>query len=92
MNPDPTAPLGVIRAQPPDPGDERGDIVWPLANRDGAPEVDQRMTARFPLPVPGPPSADRKLDLGHRREPVDRGSLEQPDFHDAHGPGRIARR
>ena len=40
-------------------------------------------------PVPRPRPADRDVDLDHRHQPVDVGSLEQPDLDESHGPARI---
>ena len=86
------APLAVLEPQPPDPGDDAGDVVRPLARRDVGPEADQRVSPRVALAVPGPAPADGHLDLDHRLQPVDVRALEQTDLDQSHGPGRIASR
>ena len=50
------------------------------------------MATGIALAVPGPPPPDGDLQLDHRLQPVDVGSLEQADLDQSHGPGRIATR
>src|SRR6187431_2607652 len=82
--------LVVIDPQPPDPADEAFNLPRPVAPRDRGAESDDRMPGRLALAVPRPPSADRDLDLDHRRQPVDVRTLEQANLDQAHGPARIA--
>ena len=85
-------PVAVLDSKAPDPGGDRRDLVWPLARRHRPAELDEEVPTRLALAVPRPSAPDGELDLDHRLEPVDGGSLEQADLDDAHGPGRIARR
>src|SRR6478752_7223855 len=82
----------MIGPQPADPGDDGRDPVGSLAGGHVRTEVDERVTARIALAVPGPPPADGDLELDHRLEPVDVGTFEQASLDQAHGPGRIASR
>ncbi len=91
MDAQPASSLAVIRAQPPEPGDDGRHLVGPVARRHIGAELYQRVAARVALPVPRPPAPDRDLELDHRLEPVDVGPLEQAGLDQTHGPGRIAR-
>lgn len=82
--------LTVICAQSSDPGHDRGDAIGPVTRRHGRPEMHQGVSAWVALPVPGSTTPDGDLELDHRFEPVDVGTLEQADLDKAHGPGRIA--
>ncbi len=48
------------------------------------------MPAWIALAVERPSAADGELQLDHRLEPVDVGSLEEAGLDQTHGPGRIA--
>ena len=76
MDDDAGATLIVIDAEAPDPVDEGIDLGRPLTPRYVDTEMDQCVTAGRPLAVPRPPPADRDLDLDHRLEPIDVGTLE----------------
>ena len=82
----------VVDPQPADPGDDRRDGIGPVARSHRCTEADDGVPARVALAVPGPPSAERQLDLDHRLEPVDVRPLQHPDLDQPHGPGRIATR
>ena len=53
------------------------------------PEPDERMPRRVALAVEGPTPADGELELDHRLQPVDVGSLQQTGLDQSHGPRRI---
>ena len=80
--------LAVVGAKTAGPGDEVFDRIGPLARRHLAPEVDDAV-ARGPRSLPGLRAPDGDLDLDHRHEPVDVGSLEESDLDQPHGPARI---
>ena len=82
--------FAVIGSQASDPGHGRFDGVRPVTRWDRGAQPDEEMSPGVALPVPGPAPADGDLQLDHRLEPVDVGSLEQADLDQAHGPGRIA--
>ena len=90
MNLDAAATLAVVDPQAADPGDEGVDREGPRTSRHGRAQPDEGMTTRAALPVPGPATADRDLELDHRLEPVDVRALEQSDLDESHGPARIA--
>ena len=88
---DAAAALAVLDPEAPDPVDERAR-PGRASSRAGtaAPSRTRAWRPGLALAVPGPPPADRDLDLDHRLEPVDVRSLEQADLDQAHGPARIA--
>ena len=86
-----TAALAVVGAQAADPGRGRGHPIGPVAGRHRGAEMDERVTTRVALAVPGPPSADGDLELDHRLEPVDVRAFKEAGLDQTHGPGRIAR-
>ena len=92
MDGQPGTALAMVGAQATDPGRDGRDGIRPIPRGDGSPQVDQGVAGGFPLAVPGPPTAHGQLDLDHRLQPVDVGSLEQADLDQSHGPGRIATR
>ncbi len=59
----------VIRAQPPEPGDQGRDVVRPVAGRDHAAEPDEGMPAgfRWPYQVRRRPIATSTLTTGSSR-------------------------
>ena len=84
--------LAVVRAQPARPGGHLGDGVRPVARRDRAGHVDEGVGRGHPLAAPGPRPADGELDLDHRLEPVDVGTVVQADLHESHDPDTIRER
>jgi len=56
-----------------------------IALRDWRAEVDDRVAARLPLPVPGASAPDHHLELHGRLEAVYVWSFEQADFNETHG-------
>ena len=84
--------LVVVRAEAPGPGHHIRHGIWPLAGGRRPAEVDQRRVARRARTGPGPGPAHGNLDLDGRQEPVDVGSLEQPDLDESHRPARIRER
>ena len=91
MDHDTRPTLVVVDPQPPDPVDEGVDLGRPIAPRDVNTEMNEGVAARSSLAIPGPPPADGDFDLDHRLEPIDVGSLEEPDLDLSHGPARITR-
>ena len=53
--------------------------------RTGRSQPNERMARRQARAIPGPPPADGHLDLDRGLEPVQVGSVEEPDFDEAHG-------
>ena len=89
MHDDPGPTLFVVDAQASDPVDEGVDLGRPVPSRNVDAEVDEGVAARRSLAVPRPPTPDRDLDLDHRLEPIDIGSLEESDLDLSHGSARI---
>lgn len=82
--------LAMIRAEPPDPRDDRCDALRPVFCGNGGPEPDEGVSSGDPLAVPASAAPDAQLDLHYRLEPVDVRALEQADLYEAHGSRRIA--
>ena len=83
------AALTVVRAEAPGPRDEVRHGVRPVSRRHRSAEVDERPVRRRPRPLPRASPPDGDLDLDHRQQPVDVGSLVEADLDQAHGPPRI---
>ena len=84
-------PFTMLDPEAADPSDRGGHVVRPLASRDPGTQVDQGMTSRIALPVPGSSPSDGHLELDHRLEPVDVGTFKEAGLDQAHGSRRIAR-
>ena len=91
MDDDARPTLVVVDPQSSDPVDKRVDLGRPIAPRDVDTEMDEGVAARSSLAIPGPPPADGDFDFDHRLEPIDVGSLEEPDLDLSHDSARITR-
>src|SRR5450756_2490181 len=78
-------PLQRAPMELPDPAGQLGDLNRRLRGADRMTETDNRVSPGQSLAVPGPPPADGDLDLDCRLEPIGVRSVEQTDFHQAHG-------
>ena len=92
MHPNSADAFPVSGAKAPSPSCERLDRFRPLTLREARTEENEGVVGRHPLAEPRPAPADGHLDLDHRLQPVDVGSLEKPDLDQSHGSGRIATR
>src|SRR5829696_9024395 len=91
MDGETAAGLAMVDPQAADPRGCRGDGIGPLTGRNVRSQLDERVPARVALPVPRPAPPDGELELDHRLEPIDVGTVKQASLDQAHGPGRIAR-
>ena len=92
MNPNPADAFAVCRAKAARPPCERLDRFRPLTLREAGTEANEGVAGGYPLAEPCPAPTHGHLDLDHRLQPVDVGSLEEPDLDQSHGSGRIAMR
>ena len=79
----------MVDSKAADPADDPGDLGGQVAGRDGRAEPDERMARRVALAVERPSLADGELQLDHRLQPVDVGSLQETGLDQSHGPRRI---
>ena len=84
--------LVVIDAQAADPGDEGIDRQRPRSCRDRGAQMDEGVTRRAALAVPGPTPPDGDLELDDRLEPVDVRALEESDLDLTHRSGEDSKR
>jgi hypothetical protein len=91
MDGETAAALAMVDPQATDPRGGRGDGIGPLTGGNVRAQLDEGVATRVPLAVPRPAPPDGELELDHRLEPVDVGTVKQASLDQAHGPGRIAR-
>ena len=89
MNPDPADAFAVCRAKAARPPCERLDRFRPLTLREAGTEVNEGVAGGYPLAEPCPAPTDGHLDLDHRLQPVDIGSLQEACLDQSHSPRRI---